>query len=418
MNAFDKIIGYDKIKAELMQISDMLHHPEDYAALGVKLPSGLLLKGEPGLGKTLMATVLIEDSGLPSFTVRRCRSAENFLTILESTFHEAAEAAPSIVLLDDMDKFPDNDYSDTEFAAVQGCIDTVRDKNVFVIATVNNDNNIPDSLLRCGRFDRHITVRHPSCRDGEQIIRHYLVGKTAKIDMELTDLVQMLSHSSCAELESVLNEAASYAAYARHDRISREHIIKAVLSVIHHASSDISDTDRTDQAYAAIHEAGHVAMMELLKPGSVAFVTLCCQRPEHCCGFAYRSLDLTDDAQLLTDLAGKAAFELHYGRLAPGCSSDMGRAVVSLRRRTESLGGSGILGLDVSGRSKCSEVVRSEQETIVRAELERSLFEAKELLASHRELVQELADALLEKHTLLHSDIQAICSKYIAAPAA
>lgn len=76
MSAFDKIIGYDHIKAELMQISDMIHHPEVYAALDAKLPQGLLLSGAPGLGKTLMATALMEDSGLPCFTVRRSQSEE------------------------------------------------------------------------------------------------------------------------------------------------------------------------------------------------------------------------------------------------------------------------------------------------------------------------------------------------------
>ena len=103
MSAFDKIIGYDHIKAELMQISDMIHHPEVYAALDAKLPQGLLLSGTPGLGKTLMATALMEDSGLPCFTVRRSQVEDEFLKQLAHSFDEAAEAAPSMLLLDDMD---------------------------------------------------------------------------------------------------------------------------------------------------------------------------------------------------------------------------------------------------------------------------------------------------------------------------
>ena len=138
MSAFDKIIGYDKIKTELMQISDMIHRPDAYAALGARMPKGLLLDGEPGLGKTLMAMALMEDSGLPCFTVRRCRSEEGFLKTLEETFGKAADAAPSMILLDDMDKFTKDDYSTAEFTAVQGCMDKVWDKPVFVIATVND----------------------------------------------------------------------------------------------------------------------------------------------------------------------------------------------------------------------------------------------------------------------------------------
>lgn len=173
MSAFDKIIGYDHIKAELMQISDMIHHPEVYAALDAKLPQGLLLSGAPGLGKTLMATALMEDSGLPCFTVRRSQSEDEFLKQLAHTFDEAAEAAPSMLLLDDMDKFSSDEFSTAAFTAAQSCIDKVQEKRVFVIATVNNVKEIPDSLLRCGRFDRQIKVQRPNCTDGEQIIRRY-----------------------------------------------------------------------------------------------------------------------------------------------------------------------------------------------------------------------------------------------------
>lgn len=174
MSAFDKIIGYDHIKAELMQISDMIHHPEVYAALDAKLPQGLLLSGTPGLGKTLMATALMEDSGLPCFTVRRSQVEDEFLKQLAHTFDEAAEAAPSMLLLDDMDKFSSDEFSTAAFTAVQSCIDKVQEKQVFVIATANNVEELPDSLLRCGRFDRQIKVQRPNCTDGEQIIRRYL----------------------------------------------------------------------------------------------------------------------------------------------------------------------------------------------------------------------------------------------------
>ena len=174
MSAFDRIIGYDHIKAELMQISDMIHHPEVYAALDAKLPQGLLLSGTPGLGKTLMATALMEDSGLPCFTVRRSQVEDEFLKQLAHTFDEAAEAAPSMLLLDDMDKFSSDEFSTAAFTAVQSCIDKVQEKQVFVIATANNVEELPDSLLRCGRFDRQIKVQRPNCTDGEQIIRRYL----------------------------------------------------------------------------------------------------------------------------------------------------------------------------------------------------------------------------------------------------
>lgn len=419
MSAFDKIIGYDHIKAELMQISDMIHHPEVYAALDAKLPQGLLLSGEPGLGKTLMATALMEDSGLPCFTVRRSQAEDDFLKQLAHTFDEAAEAAPSMLLLDDMDKFSSDEFSTAAFTAAQSCIDKVQEKQVFVIATVNSVEELPDSLLRCGRFDRQIKVQRPNCTDGEQIIRRYLSGKAPVPDISLSDLTQLLSHSSCAQVESALNEAAIYAAYERSGSITRTHLVRAVLKTIHHVPPEVYPVSEEECRKVAFHEAGHTAMLELAAPGSAAFATLLYSPAStYCYGFVHLNRSLGRRADILVRLAGKAACELQYGRMAPGCNSDIQNAAKLIREKAEELGGSGMLGVDVSGRYADSEAGLLERETIVRAELERYLFEVKEMLASHRQMVQELAEALLEKQTLLHSEIQAICGRYRDVPAA
>lgn len=418
MSAFDRIIGYDHIKAELMQISDMIHRPEAYAALAAKLPQGLLLSGEPGLGKTLMATALMEDSGLPCFTVRRSQSEDGFLKQLAHTFDEAAEAAPSMLLLDDMDKFA-KEKDGAGFTAVQSCIDKVQRKQVFVIATVNDKDDLPDSLLRCGRFDRQIAVHRPTRADSEQIIHRYLGGKTPAPDISLSDLTQLLSHSSCAQVESALNEAAIYAAYERSGSITRVHLIHAVLKTIHHVPPEVYPVSEEQRKKAAFHEAGHAAMLELVAPGSTAFVTLLYSPTSGSCyGFAYRNRPVGRRVNILTFLSGKAAYELQFGRMGPGCNDDITRAAKLIREKAEELGSSGMLGVNVSGRYADSEAGLLERETIVRAELERYLFEAKEMLASHRQMVQELAEALLEKQTLLHSEIQAICGRYRDVPAA
>lgn len=117
-----------------------------------------------------MARALIEESGRPAYVVRRNRSDDNFFRELKSAFAQAAETAPSIVLLDDMDKFAAEE-SDKEFAAVQSCIDEVYASDVFVIATANKKHIFSSSLLREGRFDRKIWVHAPVCQDAEKIIR-------------------------------------------------------------------------------------------------------------------------------------------------------------------------------------------------------------------------------------------------------
>ena len=156
MNAFDKVIGYETIKNELLQICDMMHNREVYEELGAKLPQGILLYGDPGLGKTLIAKCFIEESGLKSYVVRRNKGNDDFIGDIAATFQKARETAPCIVFLDDMDKFAneDSNHRDAEeYVAVQSGIDEVKNCNVFVLAPANEMWKLPNSLVRSGRFD-------------------------------------------------------------------------------------------------------------------------------------------------------------------------------------------------------------------------------------------------------------------------
>ena len=173
MSAFDNIIGYESIKTQLRQICDMIHRPAPYLALGARMPKGLLFHGAPGLGKSLMASALMAESGLPGYLVRRDKTQDDFVKFLETTFDTAAKNAPSMLLLDDMDRYAESDWDHSEYTAVQACIDKVQNKEVFIIATVNNMDSLPDALLRSGRFDRKIELQHPNTEDAQEIIRHY-----------------------------------------------------------------------------------------------------------------------------------------------------------------------------------------------------------------------------------------------------
>lgn len=159
MSAFNRIIGHEQVKRDLMQIADILKNREVYEALGVSSPRGLLLHGIPGVGKSLMAQCLIEESGREVFTCRKTEPNGEFVKTIKNVFEKAAENAPSVVYLDDMDKFANDDErhrNSEEFVAVQSCIDVLRGKEVFVLATANETRCLPDSLTRAGRFDRVI----------------------------------------------------------------------------------------------------------------------------------------------------------------------------------------------------------------------------------------------------------------------
>ena len=180
MSAFDKIIGYDDIKAELACFADVFKNREKYLKLGVTLPRGLLLYGDPGLGKTLMANCFIAEAGCKAFTVRKEKPNGDFVNYIKETFDKAKKETPSIVFLDDMDKFANEDASHKnaeEYVAVQSCIDECKGHDVFVLATVNDKFCLPDSLIRAGRFDKMISIDVPNEKYSEHIIKHFLRRK-------------------------------------------------------------------------------------------------------------------------------------------------------------------------------------------------------------------------------------------------
>lgn len=415
MSAFDKIIGYETIKTELEQICDMIHNKEIYTALGAQMPHGLLLYGNPGLGKTLMAKCFIAESGLTAYTVRRNKGTDDFVGEITSVFRKAKESAPAIVFLDDMDKFAneDEDRRDAEeYVAIQSGIDDVKDSDVFVLGTANNMRKLPRSLTRSGRFDRKIEVCSPTPADAYEIIKHYLRDKKIADNLNLEDIAMMIQYSSCAELETILNEAAILAAYSRRDRITMKDMVSAVLRMGYEAPDSFTKTSEDDMRRIALHEAGHLVICEVLCPGSVGLVSLRSSGRDSMGGFVRRCKELTRRPyDILVSLGGKAAVELYYADThASGCHTDMKRAAEQIRTAiTEScVRGFGYMDIENHFTPAMSENLNSRNEAVVHAELERYLFKAKDILLKNRAFLEKVAAALVEKETLLYSDVKAL----------
>lgn len=411
MNAFDKVIGYDTVKRELLRICDMVKNPKIYEKMGAKLPSGILLCGVPGLGKTLMAKCFIEESGLPAHIVRRNKNAENFIDEITEAFRKAKSCAPSVVVLDDMDKFANEDdtHRDAEeYVAVQAAIDEVSGSDVVVLATVNDRSKLPDSLTRAGRFDKIIRIQKPTLTDAEQIIRYYLRGKQLSEDVNIDDLTKMISYSTCAVLESILNEAAMDAAYARKDCIEMADLVRAVLRVEYKSIDD--DATAKDIEETALHEAGHLVACEVLCAGSVGFASVQFSDTGLIDGVVRRCKKLPRRAyKIISSLAGKAAVELYYSETAAsGCQADIRSAFGNIRQAISESATNGFGMVDVSTNrfSEASESMNARNEAVTQAELERYYFKAKDILLKNRVFLEKVAEALTERKTLLYSDIQ------------
>ena len=422
MSSFDKIIGYETIKNELMQICDMINNKSVYEKLGAKLPMGVLLYGDPGLGKTLMAKCFIEECKLEAFTIRKNKS-ENFVEHISEVFKQAKEKAPAIIFLDDMDKFAneDNNHRDAEeYVAVQAGIDDVKGTGIFVLATVNEHHKLPRSLTRSGRFDRCIEVCSPNSQDCVKIIKHYLADKKVADDINIEDISKMISYSSCAELETIMNEAAILAGFKRKECIEMSDIVSSVLKMEYNSPDDFTKVTDAELKKIAYHEAGHLVMSEILCPGSIGLASVRTSGRNSVGGFVRRCKKLPNaESHILVSLSGKAAVELNYGMCADGCESDIKRAFECIRDEISENGSMGFGMVDVANHRfpETSESLNSRNESIVQTELERYFYKAKEIILKNKEFLDTIVCALIEKETLLLSDIKKIKEKYDAETA-
>ncbi len=442
MSAFDKIIGYAAIKKELKQITDTLKNGEIYAGLGVTAPRGLLLYGEPGVGKSLMASAVIDESGRRVFVCRKDRPNGDFIKEIKATFDRAAENAPSVVYLDDMDKFANGDerHPDAEeYVTVQSCIDEVKDKEVFVLATANNIGCLPASLRRAGRFDRKIEVTAPHGADAEKIIDHYLKDKKLISGIDTKTIARIMDGRSCAELETVINEAGLFAGYERAGAITMEHFTEACLRTVfnvptgcdgeyddHDCDGGARDGDFLSDANSLLsqiiyHEAGHAVVSEVLCPESVTLVSA------HNGGGAnggftayYNDPDIAplyrEKSRIVAALAGAAAVEQRFGIFDAGCARDFDYAFNCAKRHVvhECVCGFRLHQTGYSG----SEHLTEEQEHVVSAEIEKYYRKAKEILAINNGFFEKTVSALSVKRLLTAADIKRIKDECNIVPAA
>ena len=414
MKEFDKVIGYASVKVELERICDVLRNSEKYAKLGVTTPGGLLLHGEPGVGKTTMAKCFIEACGLKTFTCRKLKPDGDFIEELTKTFEEAKKAAPSIVFLDDMDKFANDDdrhRNSEEYVAVQSCIDNVKGTGVFVLATANDLDNLPESLLRTGRFDKIIEVKNPIGKDAEAIISYYLGKKSFVTDVDTVEIAKILSGKSCADLETVINEAGILAGFDGRDKIIMDDIIRSCMRVIFNAPESLEGYSDDVLETIAYHEAGHAVVAEVLEPESVSIVSVC-THDSRAGGITslYQPKEYFTSKHHMENrvrclLAGKAATEVKYGEVDVGANSDLHRAFDIVERFVDDYCSTGF---DRWEKQNCSEAVAERKEMQMYCEMERYYAEARKILIKNREFLDKLAAALVQKKTVIARDIKAI----------
>ena len=411
---FKNIVGYDNTKKTLERLIDVLNNQEKYKKLGSTIPHGLFLYGHPGLGKTTFSKEILKNVNRKTYTIRKTKSDGSFIDYMTNIFNKAKENQPSIILLDDLDKFAEDDNTKNaeEFVTVQSLIDNIKNEDIFVIATANNRHILPDSLLRSGRFDIKIEIDYPTRKESFDILKHYLKNKKIDKDVNIKNISYILECRSCADFEKVCNQAGIYAGFKNKEKIGNNELLRAALELSY--DTNIEELNKEDK-YAlntAYHEAGHAIVGECLEPGSISFISIARTDSETKGITKYHKNDnYFDDItfmenRIITLLAGKAATEIIYNKCDTGTESDIRRAYDITARLIDDY-----CKLDFysfyRGESTSEKVKENKLENINKS-VEKYYIKAKEILIENKSKLDNLAIELKNKKILFQDEIQTI----------
>jgi len=429
---FKDVAGLDEAKLEITEFVDFLKKPKKYKELGAKIPRGALLTGPPGTGKTLLAKAAAGEAGVPFFYISGSDFVEMFVGVgasrVRDLFKKAKEHAPSIIFIDEIDavgrkresRIGGNDERDNTLNQLLVEMDGFgTDTNVVVLAATNRKELLDPALTRPGRFDRNIEITLPDIEGRKQIFMVHL--KPLKLDPEKTmeeyakRLATLTPGFSGADISNLCNEAAILAARKGKKYVSTEEFEAASERVLAGLEKKriISEEERRIVAY---HESGHAVVSWFLPGGHPLLKLTIIPRSKGSLGFAQylpNESTLESKEELLdricSVLGGRCAEEFFNGRITTGATDDLRKAYEIAYAMITKFGMSERIGF--IGFSDEEYVKKHSDQTskIIDEEVRRIISECTErtraLIREHKDKIEKLAEALLEKETL---DLQAI----------
>ena len=330
------------------------------------------------------------------------------ITGIRVAFAKAKKAGEqAIVFLDNLD----DDADANVYAALKACMDACREDEVFVLAIAKDKDNIPDYLLRPGRFDKVIEVENPTVEDAIEILCFYLEPKECASDEDAEEIAGIMRGHSCAELEMVVNEAAVYAGERERRVITQQDLIKACISLLF-ASPEKADAGKErDLLEVAVHEAGHVVAGEVLEAGCIAITSV----RSHTGGYSGITCVSYDEnngrhmkrqeRNVIRSLAGKAASEIVLGMVDVGCADDLTAAFRRVERLVDNFCA---YGFDAYEDAHSSETLKAKKEQRIAEKMAEYYQAAKSLLIENRSFLDKETEELMRKKTLRQADIKKI----------
>jgi cell division protease FtsH len=432
---FDDVAGIEEAKQELYEIVDFLKNTKKYAALGAKIPKGILLTGPPGVGKTHLARAIAGEAGVPFFHISGSDFVEMFVGVgaarVRDLFETAKAHRPSLIFIDEIDAvgrqrgaglgggLVEREQTLNQMLVEMDGFDP--NSGVILIAATNRPDVLDPALLRPGRFDRQIVVDAPDQNGRHAILKIHAKGKPLETTIDLETLAKRTPGFTGADLANMLNEGALLAARRGHSRVQQEDLDEALDRVIAGPQRKSRIMDSKEREVIAYHEAGHAVIGELLENCDPVHKVTILPRgmslgstwhvPE-ADKFLVSKDELMDDVTAL--LGGRVAEEIVYSKVWTGASNDLervtriARAMVCEYGMSEKLGTLALgrrahnpfLGRDYNDERNYSEDVARQIDEEVRDIVDKSHRRATDMLLEHRQQLDGVVQALLERETL------------------
>lgn len=429
---FDDVAGLDEEKEEMIEIVDFLKKPEKFKKMGARVPKGVLLYGKPGTGKTLIAKAIAGEADVPFISMSGSEFIEMFAGLgasrVRKLFEKARKLAPCIVFIDEIDAIgsrrTSNSGAETENNQTLNQLLVEMDgfsseETIIVLAATNRPEMLDKALLRPGRFDRQITIPVPDLKGRLEILKIHARDKKISDDVNLESIAEDTAGFTGAELENILNEAAIVATKNKHEDIENLDIEEAVKKVTVGLEKRGRVYSEKDKKLTAYHEAGHAVVSRYLPTQTnVKEISII---PRGVAG-GYTMYKSDEDKyyisktemqeKLIALLGGRAAEKLVLNDISTGASNDIEVATKIARDMVTKYGMSDNLGpIDFQGKEPYEmqmfgENIGDKIGEEVKKLIDIAYSDALSLLQQHRDKLDMIAQALLEKEKINEEDFQ------------
>ena len=438
---FRDVAGEDEAKESLTEIVDFLHNPGKYTKIGAKLPKGALLVGPPGTGKTLLAKAVAGEAHVPFYSLSGSDFVEMFVGVgasrVRDLFKQAQESAPCIIFIDEVDaigKSRDsrfgggNDEREQTLNQLLSEMDGFdSSKGLLVLAATNRPEILDPALLRPGRFDRRIIVDKPDLKGRVDILKVHSRDVLMDESVDLDAIALATSGAVGSDLANMINEAAILAVKSGRQAVAQKDLFEAVEVVLVGKEKKDRIMNKEERRIVSYHEVGHALVSALQKDAEPVQKITIVPRTMGALGYVmhvpeeekYLHTKKELHAMLVGALAGRAAEELVFDTVTTGAANDIEQATRMARAMITQYGMSdkfGLMGLAtqedqyLTGRTvmNCGDATAAEVDNEVMKMLKEAYEEAKALLSENRDVMDKIAEFLIEKETITGKEFMKI----------